>query len=958
MTDPIHCFAPISSVKVDDIDATLHLFSHPTGARLIYSEREDSNKTFAIAFPTVPTDDTGVFHILEHSVLCGSERYPLKDPFSEMLKSSLKTFLNAFTYPDKTVYPASTRCDKDFYNLIDVYMDSVFNPLVKHDPRIFRQEGWRYEVSEEGIERSGVVYSEMQGAYSSPDELGMAAIAKQLYSEGSYGYDSGGNPEKIPDLTYEALVSAHKNCYHPSNAYIFIDGIMDLDTVLSHINDGLRLKDCDRTAPGKIVLGRVQTRPATVEFPAEEGSGQKSKVVIGFRGLPFHKKNDIIAASVTAAALTSGNDAPLKRGMLDGGYCENLLLYTREESLESSVIAELRGVTPGCEAAARDAFLSLLPQVLDEGLDQNQIEAELSSMEFSARERDFGSYPKGLVYATSVLDSWIYGGAPELYLSYEESFRWLKEQSVDYFTSLFRSLTCGDCATVYLTPSSRLAQKRCDAEEEKINDLLKSGKLDPEQIAKEAEELAVWQDTPDSDEALSTLPSLSVADVPASPRRLPTEVSELDGVTVMAHPISTNGIVYAELFFDISDISKDDLFKLSTLAAAFGEVGTSMSDANGLRVRIKKSLGSLTVSSWQTRSENGAKLYLVVKASFLRSKADSLAQLLPEVLYTSDFNDKLAIKRRFVQIKELLKQRITSGSHSVAITRSGAKLSAMGALTEEMMGINAYLKMKEYDADPDGFIDRICLWMEEARSKFFTKERLTLGITANADSLTEELCKCIIDYIRSGEGCGCQTVDISPLPAVNELILSHATVGHTVFAANRADTSDNPFPEGAFAVTGSILDYELLWNEVRVKGGAYGTGFIHRRAPGTVGYYSYRDPATERSADLFPSVGGLLRDLAREDIDLEKYIIGTVGDSDPLSSPSQDGSLASCYCLAGRTYEDLVLEREEMLSFGRSDLLRIADELDELAENAVLTVIADKKARERLGNRIDTVIEA
>ena len=958
MTDPIHCFVPISSVKVDDIDATLHLFSHPTGARLIYSEREDSNKTFAIAFPTVPTDDTGVFHILEHSVLCGSERYPLKDPFSEMLKSSLKTFLNAFTYPDKTVYPASTRCDKDYYNLIDVYMDSVFHPLVRHDPRIFRQEGWRYEIGEDGIEINGVVYSEMQGAYSSPYELGQAAIARLLYSGGSYGFDSGGDPDVIPSLSYEALCKTHEKCYHPSRAYIIIDGSLDLEETLRHIDAGLSGFDKSTPESPEINLGELDPRPLTVEYAADEGGDSKSRVVIAFRGLPFHNKNEIVATAVSATALSSGNCAPLKKHMLDGGYCEDLSLYSREEALQSAIIAELRGVPRGREEEARNEFLAKLAAVLDEGIPTDQIEAELSSMEFSVRERDFGSTPKGVVYALSMLDSWIYGGDPEKYLTYTECFRHLRSMiGTDYFTDLFRSLTGGECATVYLTPSSGVAEERRNKRRAQIDSALKDGIIDAGKIATESKELEMWQDETDSDEALSSLPTLSVLDIPQAPPKLPTDVYNIDGVKILAHPISTDGIVYAELYFDISDIAKEDIFMLSTLASTFGEVGTATSDANELRVRIKKSLGSLTVNSWQTQIDGGARLYLVVRISFLKSKEEDFVTMLPEILYTSDFTDRIAAKRLFVQVKERLKQMLVSGSYNLSSIRSSAKLSCTGAVTEEMLGISAYERMKEYDADPDRFVDRLCLWMGEATERFFTKERLTLGITASSGILTKELCERIIGSIKHGTAPGRSTVNILPLPKQNELILSPCAVGHSVFSGVRPTSDEDASPEGAFAVAGSILNYELLWNEIRVKGGAYGTGFVHRPTTGMVGYYSYRDPSIEKSADIYPGVGDLLRALAREDADLDKYIIGTVGDCEALTSPSQDGTIESINHLSGRTYEDILRTRRDMLSFNKADLLRIADELDSIAENAVLTVIADKKARERLGNRIDAVIE-
>ena len=959
--DKIHGFTVKKKTYVTDEGATLYEMEYDKcGTRLLFLDREDENKTFAITFKTIPEDSTGVFHIIEHSVLCGSAKYPVKEPFVELLKGSLQTFLNAMTFPDKTMYPISTRNDRDYLNLMSVYMDAVLHPAILSNPNIFRQEGWHYELKDGAdgeLTRSGVVLNEMRGAFSSADELELYHLTDMLYPDTCYHYESGGKPENIPELTYEQFVSSHAKYYHPSNAEIFLDGSVNLDDALSLLDSYL-----SEYEPLGVSFEIADQKPITpversveYEIAPNENPENKTRLALGFLAGRFDEQKKNIASEILIGALTSTNESPLKKAVLETGLCEEMATVPYDSVKQNFVVFEFRNVKDGKCDELRERFNSIVSDIVKTGIDRKLLEATLNNLEFKVREKDFGSAPKGIVYAMNILASTLYGGDPTSALSFSECFNELRDAlSGNYYEEVLSSVILENehRAALIMTPSATLGEERTNREKAELAKI-KAGfsKEEIDGILKMNEELALWQQTPDTPEKLATIPALSLSDISDKVDIIPEKVTDASGVKTLLHDIETSGIVYLEEYFDVSDLSEEEIFDLKILVSLFSNVKTERHSAIELQNLINSQLGSLSLSvTSMTKRNKDTKIFAVLSASVLDSKKGTLAEIIKEVLYTSSFTDKEVIRNIVRQMKMESEDQFTSRGHIVGFTRAAAGVSAEYAVNEYYSGYEAHLKLKALEKDFDSEFDALICRLDELSGRIFTRERLLISLVGPAK---EDFAELLVNSAKSG-GKYDPVCKIKPFGVHKEGILIPAQVAYAELCGSLFDIGEEY--KSTLGVVKSLLGYGYLWNTVRVQGGAYGVGLLARNS-GVMSYYSYRDPSPARSIECYKKSSEFLRAFADSGEDLTKFIIGAIGESDPLATPRLKGVIAATRYIRGVSYEDLVETRRDMLSTDRAELLRVADVLDKIASVGAICVIGGKDKLDACSEIIDTVLE-
>ena len=950
----IHGFIFTKEEFIPELGATLCLGAYErTGTEIAYLKRADINKTFSIAFKTLPKDDTGVFHILEHSVLCGSRKYPVKEPFVELLKASLKTFLNAMTFPDKTMYPVSSRNHKDFLNLIEVYMDAVLHPLAVEDKNIFYQEGWHYEIDEEGkLSYNGVVFNEMKGAYSSADEVEMEKMSKLLYGGSVYGYDSGGDPEAIPTLTYEDFCAAHKKYYHPSNAKIFLDGDMDIEKVLAKLSSFL----CEyESQPLPEDIGDVPHHgkiDATEKYEVSEGEEERgSRLCFGYRSHTWRECERAMAISIILDAIAGNNEAPLKKALLDSGLCEDAGFFPYDGIKESSVLFEIKNFKAEDEERLTDIYHSTLRKIIAEGIDKNALSAALSFLEFKTREQDGGGLPLGITYAISTLDTWLYGGEPADGLRFEGALTSLKSHLDDqgYFEKLLEELIfhAKTSAVLHLAPDSRAGKEKAAKERARLDAAARGySQAELEKIKEEALALKAKQSAPDTKEALATLPYLTVEDIDEKPELIPAETFDIRGAKGLFAPSETKGITYLNLLFDISDLTPSDLSRVSLLTDLLTCVSTEGYTAAELQTKIKSDMGSLSLTTLTTKRQGETKIYLNLGASFLDTKEEEAAELIGEVILRSSFGEADVVKRIISQVRLGIYEAICQAGHAAALKRSGAYVDGESAASEYTSGIEYYKWIKTVDKFTEKERSQLCEELEELMKRIFVLPRLTLSYSGSKRaSVSERIADMLPREGRAPEGCF-----VSPLGIKREGVIIPGGVSYAAMC--------NPVSEdmpGYMSVARSMLALGHLWGEVRVKGGAYGSGAIARNS-GLFGYYSYRDPSPYRTLECFKACGEYLRELAKSDEDFTGFIIGAVGDSDTLITPKNRGFISLAIYLRGESYELRCKKRLQMLRTSKEDLLKAA----KFAEAATLggfCIVGSREILEKEKEKLDFLFE-
>ena len=939
----LHGFELKKKEFVSSKNAELYTLCHQkTQAELLYFDRNDENKTFSVSFKTLPENDTGVFHILEHSVLNGSEKYPVKEPFVSLLQSSMQTFLNAMTYPDKTVFPVSSRNEQDFMNLMSVYLDAVFCPLIYKKPEIFMQEGWHYEFkeSDETPYYNGVVFSEMKGVYADVESMMSAENDRLLFPDNSYGYSSGGKPECITDLKYEEFVATHRRFYHPSNAKFFLDGHMNIEKVLQLIDEAY-LSHYDYKKPDFDFAEQTpRAAQKTVYYEARKGEEQFSQMAVSKIVCSHSDVEKIYALEILADYLTGANTAPLKRAFLENGLSQDLSLEVRDGVFQPYITLLVRNTSQSAFEKIKEFLPKITKKLLAEGLDHEALLASLERYNFTNREI---SEPYGLELTAKALNGWLYGDDPLTHIETDGIFRHLREKIRDgYFEALLKELfeKADDKCYLYALPS--LTKGADDAKKEAEKVLKISSKWsDIERTAqrKAFEKMQQWQEAPDNEEALSTLPHLNLKDIPKTVTPTKTETVDVGGKKVLKIKTETNGIVYLNLYFEVSDLSKEELLLLNVLTTLFGELSTAHDSAEELSKKIKLSLGSLNAKIELISGLGDLKNctpYLVVSAAFMKENAAAAAKILKELLNDSVYNEADRIGEILLQTDYFLKQSLSSSGHVYAITKALSAFSKEGYLKELLEGEDFCRWFSDFAAKFSENCAAVLQQLDALSKKVFTKDRLFLSFSDELDAAAAaELSKMLPN------GAVGQIADIPIKKSGSCAVEIPADVGFSALGSNIYKLG------GAFSghcsVLSSFVTFGYLWNRVRVQGGAYGTG-MNVRANGDIFCYSYRDPNLENSREAFLKMPQFLKEFLAENPSLDDIIIGTVNTTEPLLEPAAVCDLAATRYLKGIAPETISKIREEILTTTADDLKKLLDVLKAFCEKGNYCAVGGKTA--------------
>ena len=931
----MHGFSVLSVTECREIGATVVKMIHErSGASLVFLDRPDPCKTFAIGFRTVPSDDTGVFHILEHCVLSGSDKFPVKDPFTHLLKSTVYSYMNALTYSDKTLYPVSSLNKKAFLGLVDVYMDAVLHPLVLKDKSIFLSEGCRIEEEDGEVSVGGVVYNEMQGAYSSPDELCELYISDELFSGSFMAYDSGGDPRAIPELDYSELCRAHERYYHPSNSCIFLDGTVPLWETLALLDS--YLQGYTRRDPVPFPsFGEVRTGERTEKYYAESPDGENRLILANRLTRPARLK-ERLSLEVLLHTLSDTNTARLKSAILSTGLCDNMYVDVTPLPYDCVMKVCFIGVKDGAREELIQAYDKALADILDGELDKERLRAAIRRMRFLIKEEDHGSTPKGIDYLPSVIDAHLYG------LEYSETFpsdellsELEDELDGDYFKRVLRTFIEADRASVLLlaTDEAPLTDPVVERARERVSAL---GDSEKKRLLAELDRCHAWQTAEDTDEAIATLPKLSVSDLASTEPDPPTEVYERDGATVIAHDMDTSGITYTELFFDASDLTDEEVKRVVFMCMIYRELGTGKRTVGELKSDIELNLGTLSILPLPQRTKDGARFSLRVDASTLDGGEDKLGELVAEYLTEVSFDDRELIKRKLEQLYVGRRNSIINDPLSICIRRVNAPYSTVSMLNELILGYSMYDWLRSARGASDECIDALIRDLYRLRERIFRRGRLTVSAVGRR---VNELCDALLPRIPEG-GERPAPCSIPSIPRRNEAIVVPGTVSYTAYGSSIAECGESY--RGSMNVMTTVASYELLWNEIRVKGGAYDAGLSLKYGSGSLYCYSYRDPSPLSSLELYRRLGDELRRIASELCDLTPYVISTYGNQNGITTPKMRGMQMSVFVMGGIDAERRRTEEREMLETDREELLRLSDMLTSMRDSAVFCIAAPK----------------
>lgn len=947
LNDIIHGFRVIRIRHVADAASDAVEMEHErTGARLLWMKNDGENKLFSVAFKTIPVDDTGVFHILEHSVLGGSEKYPVKEPFLELLKGSLNTFLNAMTFPDKTVFPVSSRNDRDFMNLTQVYLDAVFCPAIYKNPCIFEQEGWHVEWDGEGEPLyKGVVFNEMKGANSSVYSRITKEMSRSLFPDNCYRFESGGDPEAIVDLTYEKFLATHKSFYHPSNSYFYLDGPVDVDSVLKLIDEYISpydRDDTDRTIP------RQKTVPPSVRrleyaISPEDGTKGQTHFAIGKVMGDFSDREKMFALTVLSEALAGSNDSPLKRALLDSGLCLDVGMGVVDGIEQPFGILEILNTDEENCRILVDVVEKTVREQIEKGVDREALSAAINRMEFRFRE---GSEPKGLDRDLNVLSSWLYGGDPLTYVDCGAVFDELRKSlATDSYEKLLEEwfLEEDGRAQIIMAPSVTFEAESAKREQDRViaefNALDEAGKAD---LLARNQRLAEWQRSVDSPEALSTLPTLPLEEVDETPMKYDTDVTECDGITVLRHCAQDPEIVSLSLYFIAADLTPDELSALKLASSLLGELPTSEHTGIELQQKITSVFGDVyfTLDAFSKDGEiEQCTPYFVARGSFLRKNEAEAFDLLLEIMSKTLFIPE-QMKEQFLQNQEDFKHAMKSRGNAFALRRVRAPLSSEAGFAELTAGYEAYRRL----GDAIDSVGDAALGDKYRRliARIACRSRLTVGVT----SASEVDVSALIRRIPAGECSKAESVDLRMEIPEREAINVPIPVSHTAMAFSAPVTDLAPW-----RLLSTVLSLEYLWNEVRVKGGAYGAGCA-MTVLGQCAFYSFRDPAAAATLETYRRAEDFLRAFFTPERSLDKYIIGTVAKQEPLISDGARGNGADELYFRDISDEKRIDDRRRLL---RMTPEKVISALDVLSSKRRFCVVGSETAIGTLGDGVDVI---
>lgn len=940
--------------RVEDVQSDGFILRHKkSGARIAILSNNDDNKVFYIGFRTPPEDETGVPHIIEHTTLCGSKKFPVKDPFIELAKGSLNTFLNAMTYPDKTVYPVASCNDQDFKNLMDVYLDAVFNPNITKYEEIFKQEGWHYELTgkDDELKINGVVYNEMKGAYSSPDEVLSSQIYRSLFPDNTYSKDSGGNPEYIPKLTYEAYLDFYHKYYHPSNSYIYLYGDMDVVERLEWLDkEYLSLYDY------KKVNSEINKQPAFDEIKNVEAEhsitmddSQENKTYLSYNRVVGDSLDEMLyqAFDVLDYALVSSPGAPVKQALIDAGIGDDVY-----GSYDAGILQPVFSfVAKNANASQADEFESIIENTLKEvvktGINKEALLAGINSSEFKFREADFGQFPKGLLFGLNCLDSWLFDDMkPFIHLECLGTFAKLRKAvDTDYFEKLIQEYLLDNThgSSVTVKPKRGLGNEREEALAKELSDYKAS--LSDEEIDKlieETEHLKKYQEEPSSDEDLRKLPMLTRADMKKEAMPFSNIEDTLSDVKVVRHDIESNGIDYISFLFDAGDFAQSELGYLGFFTNALGLVSTenySYTDLANATNIYTGGISTGTASHPDIKDRNNFVFKFEVKLKVLEKNLDKALELMEQMLLASDFTDTKRLGEIVAQIKARLQANLSSSGHLVAAMRSMSSFSRYALYQDELKGIAFYRSIcrieKELSESPKSVSDKLAA----IAKKLFARNRMLISFTGNNEAYGNA--KPSLEKVIAG---------FDKMSAVGNQAEVHFNTAKEAFidasqiqyVAKTGDFICEGYEyTGALRLLRIILSYDYLWINVRVKGGAYGCMNTFLRS-GESYFVSYRDPNLSDTLDVYDRIPEYIKSFSPDERDMTKYIIGTFSALDTPMNPEAKGSRSLSAYLEGITYEQIQKERNEILNAQPEDIIRLADLVEAVLKKDSICVIGNE----------------
>ncbi|MBQ7875578.1 MAG: insulinase family protein [Oscillospiraceae bacterium] len=923
-----------------------------TQTELCWYKSTESNKLFSIAFKTVPENDTGVFHILEHSVLCGSKKYPVKEPFVELLKSSMNTFLNAMTFPDKTMYPVSSRNEQDFLNLTSVYLDAVFAPNILHNPNIFRQEGWHYEIGENGeLSYNGVVFNEMKGATSSVEDVVYRGIQHLVFPDNGYSYNSGGEPSAIPDLTYEQYIETYKKNYHPTNARVYLDGDVPIEKVLSMLDEYLGSYELGEKQP----LG-TQTPVSsekTLRYEAPNDGTPKAQYVLGRILGSFDDKTKILAAGVLCDALAGSNDAPLKKAVLETGLCQDLSFDIDDGLIQPLMMLQFKNIEDENAKTLENTVRACAEKLVSEGIPKERLIASINRFAFKIKNM---REPQALIRCITMLNSWLYGGDPMLYLSYDGAFDTLREMTENGgFESVLKEMLVDEngLCRLHVVPDENFGTETREAENRRLQ--AEKAALSEEafeELKKQNSEFSKWQQTPDSPEQLATLPMLGLSEISGEPNLCPTEEEEVGGVTLLRHKIPSNGIVHLTAYFRMTDRSLEEISRLNLLSRLLGELPTRTKDSETLQNEVKTYVGDLKFGI-EVFSEHGDREncvpMLVVRCSVLKDNLAKAEELIREILTETDFEQPELIRQVVLQAETEAQQMGMMGGHALAIACVRSHYTAVSAVQEALRGYSAIKTLHDLSKNFDSEISGLVSLFREALAFAVCRKRLVLSVTEDENSDLSSFVESLEEGSSAPEKAAYKTSLPKKLGIRIPAQVSFAAIGSHIGECC-ADY------DGTAALLSNILSLGYLWNEVRVKGGAYGAG-MRIAKNGEIFTYSFRDPNPSNSIKTNRSMGDFTKEFASSDEDITGYIISTVAETEPLLSPDAMGRNADANRFSGFGYDEAAAERKALLEATPAKLEKWCGVLDSLKENAAVCVVGYSEALESCSEENLTVVD-
>ena len=952
--EDLQAYEILDTQKLTDIASTGYIIRHKkSGARIAAISNTDENKVFYIGFRTPPEDETGVPHIIEHTVLCGSEKFPVKDPFVELVKGSLNTFLNAMTYPDKTIYPIASCNGKDFQNLMDVYMDAVFNPNIYKHEEIFKQEGWHYELESEDapVTINGVVYNEMKGAFSSPDEILQQEIYSALYPDNTYSKNSGGNPEHIPELSYEEYLNFHRRYYHPVNSYIYLYGDMDMAEKLDWM-DKEYLSKYEQIELDSTIMEQspfAEKVEVVKKYPIASNESEKDNTYLSYNVSVANVLDRQLyqAFDILDYALVSAPGAPLKKALIDAGIGKDISGGFDNGSLQPvfSIIAK------NANMEDKERFLQIIHDTLEEqvakGVNKKALLAGINSSEFRFREADFGQFPKGLLYGIQCLDSWLFDDRkPFMHLQCLDTFQFLKDQlETGYFEGLIQRYLLDNHhgAVVCIEPEKGLNAKMEEALNQKLVEYKESlSEEEIQQLIEETKHLKQYQEEPSPKEELEKIPMLSREDMRKEVLPFSNIEENIDGIKAVRHDVFTNGIDYATFLFDVADIPTCDIPYLGILKVILGYVNTKTYSypelANAVNIYtggVNSGLGIYPNS----KNDEQMQVKYEVRIKVLENNLEEAMKIVNEILLSSDLEDEKRLYEILAQSKSRLQQSLSSAGHSVSSMRALTAYSKYAYYLDATSGITYYQTIADLESNFEEKKEQLKEKLKGLIGKIFTTGRLLISFTGdqNAYNHAVPVFQKYLGQLQAGTAAGAQAV--IALKKQNEGFMDASQIQYVAKAGNFAKHGYRY--TGVLKILKLILSYDYLWINIRVKGGAYGcmSGFFRS---GETYLVSYRDPNLAKTLTIYDELPEYLRHFEVDERDMTKYIIGTFSSMDTPLYPEAKGARSMTAYLQGLTIEELQRERDEVRNATAQDIQGLAGMMESVLTDDTICVIGNE----------------